>query len=114
MSNDFICGTDARVLVTGSSGFIGVAVVQILLERGILNLRCCVRPSSRRQRLQEVLQKHQAQGEVEIVTGDLLSRADCLHAAAGVAVVYHLAAGFDKSFAGAFMNSALTTRNLVE
>jgi nucleoside-diphosphate-sugar epimerase len=29
-------------------------------------------------------------------------------------VVYHLAAGFDKSFAGAFMNSALSTRNLVE
>jgi len=29
-------------------------------------------------------------------------------------VIYHLAAGFDKSFAGAFMNSALATRNLVE
>jgi nucleoside-diphosphate-sugar epimerase len=31
-----------------------------------------------------------------------------------VRVVYHLAAGFDKSFAGAFMNSALATRNLMD
>jgi nucleoside-diphosphate-sugar epimerase len=31
-----------------------------------------------------------------------------------VNVIYHLAAGFDKSFAGAFMNSALATRNLME
>src|SRR6202011_111182 len=29
-------------------------------------------------------------------------------------IIYHLAAGFDKSFAGAFMNSALTTRNLLD
>jgi nucleoside-diphosphate-sugar epimerase len=29
-------------------------------------------------------------------------------------VIYHLAAGFEKSFAGAFMNSALATRNLIE
>ena len=26
----------------------------------------------------------------------------------------HLAAGLDKSFAGAFMNSAICTRNLIE
>jgi len=32
----------------------------------------------------------------------------------GASVVLHLAAGIDKSFAGAFMNSVLTTRNLVE
>ena len=32
----------------------------------------------------------------------------------GFLIIYHLAAGFDKSFAGAFMTSALGTRNLVE
>jgi nucleoside-diphosphate-sugar epimerase len=31
-----------------------------------------------------------------------------------VSIIYHLAAGIEKSFAGAFMNSALATRNLVE
>ena len=51
---------------------------------------------------------------VQIITGDLLSIDDCRRAVEGVSVVYHLAAGFDKSFAGAFMNSALATRNLIE
>ncbi len=52
--------------------------------------------------------------KVEIVSGDLLSRDDCRRAATDVSIIYHLAAGFDKSFAGAFMNSALATRNLAD
>jgi nucleoside-diphosphate-sugar epimerase len=51
---------------------------------------------------------------VKLTPDDLLSRNDCRKAAEGVSVIYHLAAGFDKSFAGAFMNSALATRNLME
>src|SRR5205823_13404440 len=38
----------------------------------------------------------------------------CHKATKGVSIIYHLAAGFDKSFAGAFMNSALATRNLMD
>src|SRR4030095_9789568 len=41
-------------------------------------------------------------------------REDCRQAVEEVAIIYHLAAGFDKSFAGAFMNSALATRNLMD
>jgi nucleoside-diphosphate-sugar epimerase len=48
------------------------------------------------------------------MTGNLLSDEDCATAATDVSVAYHLAAGVDKSFAGAFMNSVVTTRNLVE
>ncbi len=103
-----------RVLVTGANGFLGVKVVNAFLERGYRNLRCFVRPSSRLNRLQAVLALHGADREVELVVGDLLSREDCRKATRGVAVVCHLAAGFDKAFAGAFMNSALATRNLVE
>ena len=51
---------------------------------------------------------------MEIVKGDLLSSDDCQRAADGVSVIYHLAAGFDKSFAGAFMTSAVGTRNLID
>ena len=51
---------------------------------------------------------------VELVTGDLLSRDDCRKATEGVSIIYHLAAGMEKSFAGAFMNSALATRNLMD
>jgi nucleoside-diphosphate-sugar epimerase len=113
-ARDFIISKTDRVLVTGASGFIGVKVVEILLEYGFSNLRCFVRPSSRLERLNAVLRRSPAATAVEIVSGDLLSRDDCARAAKGVSAVCHLAAGFDKSFAGAFMNSALATRNLAD
>jgi nucleoside-diphosphate-sugar epimerase len=50
----------------------------------------------------------------ETVVGNLLSEKDCLSAVSGASIVYHLAAGIEKSFAGCFMNSVLTTRNLLE
>lgn len=102
------------ILVTGSNGFIGVKVVETLLETGFTNIRCFVRPSSRLARLQDVLSRIPAGRRVELVSGDLLSRDDCRKAADGVSIIYHLAAGFDKSFPGAFMNSALATRNLMD
>jgi nucleoside-diphosphate-sugar epimerase len=110
----YIVPRDERILVTGSSGFIGTKVVEALLEYGFANLRCFVRPSSYLDRLQNVLGKFDVGRNIELVTGDLLSRDDCRRAAKGVSIIYHLAAGFDKSFAGAFMNSALATRNLVD
>jgi nucleoside-diphosphate-sugar epimerase len=103
-----------RILVTGSSGFIGVKVVETLLEYGLANIRCLVRPSSRLDRLKEVFGRFPAVSSVELVSGDLLSRDDCQTITEGVSIIYHLAAGFDKSFAGAFMNSALATRNLMD
>ena len=61
-----------------------------------------------------MLDKFDAGRNIELVTGDLLSRDDCRKAAEGVSIIYHLAAGMEKSFAGAFMNSALATRNLMD
>lgn len=110
----FIVSADDRILITGSNGFIGVKVVETLLDYGFSVLRCFVRPSSRLEKLKRVLAKYPRAKNVEIVSGDLLSQEDCRNAARGVSIIIHLAAGFDKSFAGAFMNSALTTRNLVE
>ncbi len=103
-----------RILVTGASGFIGAKVVETLLEFGYANLRCLVRPSSRRGRLDAVLERFAPVSCVEVVAGDLTSSDDCMRIAEGVRVVMHLAAGFDKSFAGAFTNSALATRNLID
>jgi nucleoside-diphosphate-sugar epimerase len=52
---------------------------------------------------------------IEILRGNLLSRADCEDATKGVTVIYHLAAARgEKSFPDAFMNSVVTTRNLIE
>ncbi|HEX8281201.1 MAG TPA: NAD(P)-dependent oxidoreductase [Chthoniobacterales bacterium] len=114
MDTEHILTPDDRILVTGSNGFIGSRVVQTLLDYGFRNLRCLVRPSSDLTRLNRVLEPARATGNVELVTGDLISREDCERAAEGVAAVLHLAAGMDKSFAGAFMNSALGTRNLLD
>jgi nucleoside-diphosphate-sugar epimerase len=112
--SEYIIRNSDRILVTGSNGFIGAKVVELLLEYGFTNVRCFVRPSSRLGRLQNVLCRCDPRKRTELVAGDLLSRDDCRHAATGVSVVLHLAAGFDKSFAGAFMNSALATRSLMD
>jgi nucleoside-diphosphate-sugar epimerase len=87
--------------------------VRVLLERGFNHIRCLVRSSHSGNRLVAAL-KPADRSRVEIFRGNLLAPADCAAAARDVAIVYHLAAGTDKSFAGAFMNSALTTRNLLD
>jgi nucleoside-diphosphate-sugar epimerase len=114
MATSYIVGRDGLILVTGSNGFIGKRVVRTLLELGFTQLRCFVRPSSRIDELKDILRQADAVDRVELITGDLLAREDCCGAAEGVSVIYHLAAGLEKSFAGAFMNSALTTRNLMD
>ncbi len=114
MDDKWIIGSDDPVLVTGANGFIGARVVATLLEYGFSDIRCFVRPSSNLTRLQQVVDRNNANERITLVKGDLLAPADCARAAEDVRVVFHLAAGFDKSFAGAFMNSALATRNLLE
>jgi nucleoside-diphosphate-sugar epimerase len=113
-NSDYILSRDERILVTGSSGFIGTKVVATLLDYGFTDICCFVRPSSELSRLGKTLRQFNAEKKVEIVTGDLLSPTDCRKAAAGASIIYHLAAGMEKSFAGAFMNSVLATRNLMD
>jgi nucleoside-diphosphate-sugar epimerase len=114
MNTSYTVTPDESILVTGSNGFIGARVVETLLEYGFFNLRCFVRPSSRLENLKIILARHPGSKSVEVISGDLLSRENCRKAAQGISIAIHLAAGFDKSFAGAFMNSALATRNLIE
>ena len=114
LDQSYIASVSDRILITGSNGFIGVKVVETLLEYGFANLRCFVRPSSRLDRLNQVLGRFPSGKAVQLLSGDLVSPDDCQRAAEGVSVIFHLAAGFEKSFAGAFMNSALTTRNLMD
>jgi nucleoside-diphosphate-sugar epimerase len=114
-TNQFIIGANDRILVTGAAGFIGARVVQALLNRGFRRVRCLVRPSSDVSRLERIAREAAGTGSVEIRRGNLLSREDCVAAAEGAAVIVHLAAARgEKSFADAFSNSVVTTRNLLD
>jgi nucleoside-diphosphate-sugar epimerase len=113
--NEFIIGQDDLILITGATGFIGSRLVANLVERGFRNLRCLARPSSRPQRINAIAGLAKGNARVEVVTGNLLSRDDCEPVTEGVAVIFHLAAGRgEKSVADAFLNSVVTTRNLIE
>ncbi len=102
-----------RILVTGSTGFLGSRVVASLLSHGLSNVRCFTRWSSDLGGLEAATGRRAA--DLEIMRGNLLSREDCERATRNVSVVYHLAASTgSKSFAEAFMNSVVTTRNLLE
>jgi len=109
----FIIAPDEPILITGATGFIGVRLIENLLNRGFRNLRCFVRPSSKIAKLESIVRRNGA--GVQVVKGNLLSRDDCVTATKGVKVVFHLAAARgEKSFPDAFMNSGVTTRNLLE
>lgn len=104
-----IAGFDDSILVTGANGFIGERLVIRLLELGFRRVRCLSRQAIDGNRFAG----HGAR--VEVVQGNLLSREDCAAAAQDAAVVFHLAAGRgEKSYPDAFLNSVVTTRNLLD
>jgi len=112
----FIVAEDDPILVTGATGFIGSRLVQSLLNRGFRNVRCFARPSSDVAKVEAIAgRRPDARARVEVIKGNLLSREDCIRATTDVAVIFHLAAGNgEKSFPDAFMNTVVTTRNLLE
>lgn len=110
----FIVGPDDPILVTGATGFIGSKVIERLLDRGFRNVRAFARPSSDLGRFDAIARRYGA-ARIELIKGNLQSRDDCAAAAKDVAVIFHLAAARgEKSFPDAFMNSVVTTRNLLE
>jgi len=115
VAKEMIIEPGDRILVTGAAGFIGRRVVNALLDLGFSNLRCLTRPSSKMDGLKEVLRSHPHSAQVEVMAGNLLAPQDCAAAMEDIAVVFHLAAGRgEKSFPDAFLNSVVTTRNLLD
>jgi nucleoside-diphosphate-sugar epimerase len=113
--NRTIVGNDDLLLVTGATGFIGSKVVESLLNRGFRNVRCFARTSSDIGKIKVLSDRAQGGARVDVFRGNLLSKEDCAAAVKDVRVVFHLAAKRGgKSFPDAFLNSVVTTRNLLE
>lgn len=109
----FIVSCSDLILITGANGFIGPHVITSLLDLGFLNLRCFVRTTSDLTAIQKFVDNSSVR--VDVMRGNLLSVSDCIAATKDVAIVIHLAAGRgEKSFPDAFLNSVVTTRNLLE
>jgi nucleoside-diphosphate-sugar epimerase len=112
---DFIIRPDEWVLVTGATGFIGANVVESLVERGFRKVRCFTRVSSNLSGINALVNRYAGKAQIEVVSGNLLSRQDCLAAVQNVAVVYHLAMGTgQKSIPHSFLNTVVVTRNLLD
>ncbi len=71
------------VLITGATGYIGSAVVRVLLEKGE-DVRCLVRQTSKLKNLEGL--------EVELTFGDICDIESLRHALKDCETVYHLAA----------------------
>lgn len=108
----YIIEKNEQILVTGAAGFIGSRVVERLLKLGFCNIRCFIRSL----RPGSVIESISAGAPTfEVFRGNLLSLDDCIRATRDVSVIFHLAAGRgEKSHPDAFLNSVVTTRNLIE
>lgn len=112
-TDNWIINHSDNILITGAAGFVGAKVVHTLLTYGFTNLRCLIRPTSNARNLESII-KAAAAENVKILHGNLLSGDDCQRAVTDVSIIYHLAAGIDKTYPGCFLNSVVTTRNLLE
>jgi 2-alkyl-3-oxoalkanoate reductase len=102
-----------KVLVTGSSGFLGGALVERLLAHGEKDLRCFVRAGSKLARLDALAEQH-PEARIERFTGTLNDRESAQKALEGVDVVYHLAASLAGAPADIFLNTVVASKNLLE
>ncbi len=103
-----------KLLVTGSNGFLGSALVRRLCERGEPRvIRCLHRPGSDLRRLDAVCAAH-PQARLERCVGNLTSPEDCARSLEDVELVYHGAAALSGAAADMFLNTLVASKNLLE
>lgn len=102
-----------KVLVTGSNGFLGTALVERLLAHGVTEIRCLVRPGRDTSRLQ-LLGESAPGANLELFAGSLSTVEAAARAVEGVDLVFHLAASLKGSASEMFLNTVVTSKNLLE
>jgi nucleoside-diphosphate-sugar epimerase len=100
------------VLVTGSTGFLGTAVVERLLAHGVGRVRCFARPSSDTARLATLASANA--NRIEVAIGNLQCAADIDRALTGVDTVCHLAAAMHGPPARIFLDTVVSSKRLME
>jgi nucleoside-diphosphate-sugar epimerase len=100
-------------LVTGSTGFLGTALVERLLARPGADLRCLVRQASDTSRLSALAARH-PEAKVTRVVGSLGSADDAAKVVEGCDVIYHLAAAMGGAPADLFLNTVVSTKHLFD
>jgi len=102
-----------RVLVTGAAGFLGRALIERLGAHGYTDIRCNVRRRADIARLDALFERH-PQIRLEYCIGSLRYRDDAARAVNDVQLIFHLAAGKKGTAADLFLDSVVSSRNLLE
>jgi nucleoside-diphosphate-sugar epimerase len=102
-----------KILLTGSNGFLGSALLRRLLAHGARDIRCFVRPGNDTSRIDSI-RKEYTDASIEIFFGNLVSKEDTRSCLRDVDTVYHLAATMKGSPAEIFLNTVVTSKNLLD
>jgi nucleoside-diphosphate-sugar epimerase len=111
-AQNWIIAPSDPVLVTGANGFIGSKVAETFANFGFEKVRCLVRSIAGVGGLRALAEA--SGGRISFIEGNLLSHESCAAAVDGAKLIVHLAAAADKSFSGSFLNTVVTTRNLLD
>jgi nucleoside-diphosphate-sugar epimerase len=102
-----------KVLVTGAGGFLGTALIERLIAHGYVDIRCNLRRRANIPKLEEI-SKRFPQADLEYCIGNLKSSEEAARAVHGVQLIFHLAAGLKGDAADLFLDSVVSSRNLLQ